>query len=344
MVSLFINTGKHMNRFNNNYKVAPWFVATLLVTALAGCGGGGGGNEGIGFAGPSKSMLATAAVQARAPDAFATGVTVNSATPTDGATNVPTSTNSSSNIVSGTAVSATFSQPMDPATINSPLAGSVLTFTVMDTSGNNVPGTVAMNAANTIATFTPTASALTLNTSYTATITTAAKNAGGTAMGHPVAWSFTTKSVASTAQAPINLLSILTNNFVILTKTGITNTGSHTSAITGNIGASPITASAMSGVFCSEITGTIYGVDAAYVGSGAVTCFSGNPPAANKTLVDNAVLDMGTAYNEAAGRTLPDFTELGAGNISGMTLTPGLYKWSSGLAVNADVTRAGGAN
>jgi adhesin HecA-like repeat protein len=131
---------------------------------------------------------------------------------------------------------------------------------------------------------------------------------------------------------------------VILTQTGITNTGSHTSAITGNIGASPITATAMNNVFCSEITGTIYGVDAGYVGSGAVTCFAGNPPAANKTLVDNAVLDMATAYNEAAGRTLPDFTELGAGNISGMTLTPGLYKWSSGLLVAADVTLAGGPN
>ncbi|HEY5581695.1 MAG TPA: hypothetical protein VIK56_11145, partial [Rhodoferax sp.] len=72
-----------MNTFNN--KVAPWFVATLLVTALAGCGGGGG-DQGVGFAGASKSVLATSAVQARAPDAFATGVTVNSATPTDGAT------------------------------------------------------------------------------------------------------------------------------------------------------------------------------------------------------------------------------------------------------------------
>jgi hypothetical protein len=330
---------KQSSTINSPTTNCGWFMAILLSALLSGCGGGGGDGTGSG----ASATVIPGAVGT--PGASATDPTVASSNPSNNATNVPTSTNGTGNVVTGTLVTATFTQPMNPATINSAPAGTLTTFTLKATaSGSNVPGTVAMNAANTIATFTPTASALTQNTSYTATVTAAAKNAGGMAMAHPVAWSFTTKSVASTAQAPINLLSILTNNFVILTQTGITNTGSHTSAITGNIGASPIAASAMDNVFCSEITGTIYGVDAAYVGSGAVTCFAGNPPAANKTLVDNAVLDMGTAYNEAAGRTLPDFTELGAGDISGMTLTPGLYKWSSGLSVNADVTLAGGAN
>jgi hypothetical protein len=278
---------------------------------------------------------------------------VGSASPSNSATNVATSNTSSTNVVTGTLVTASFTQAMDPATINSSPAGTLPTFTLKETkSGNNVPGTVAMNSANTMATFTPTATALTPNTGYTATVTTAAKNAGGTAMANPVAWSFTTAAVASTSQAPVDLLSVLTNNFVILTKTGITNTGSHASVITGNIGASPITAAAMDNVFCSEITGKIYGVDAAYSGSGATTCFAGNPgvpavvpPDANKTLVDNAVADMLTAYNAAAGRTGPDFTELGAGDISGMTLAPGLYKWSSGLLIdNTGVTLSGGAN
>src|ERR1700690_388371 len=142
--------------------------------------------------------------------------------------------------------------------------------------------------------------------------------------------------------APVNLLSV--GNFAILSKTGITNTGSHTSVITGNIGSSPITAAAMNNVFCSEITGTIYGVNAAYVGSGVQTCFAGNPPLSNKTLVDNAVLDMGTAYADAAGRTLPTATELGAGNIGGMTLAPGLYKWSTGVTIPTNVTLSGGPN
>lgn len=149
--------------------------------------------------------------------------------------------------------------------------------------------------------------------------------------------------------APVDLLTA--GNFVILSKTGVTNTGSHTSAIIGNMGSSPITAAAMNGVFCSEINGLIYGVDAAYTGSGATTCFAGNPgvpavvpPDANKTLVDNAVLDMGTAYTDAAGRTLPDGTELYAGNLGGQTFAPGLYKWSTNVTIPTNVTLSGGPN
>ncbi|MFH0994352.1 MAG: ice-binding family protein [Pseudomonadota bacterium] len=150
--------------------------------------------------------------------------------------------------------------------------------------------------------------------------------------------------------APVNLLSA--GNFVILAETGITNTGSHTSVITGNIGNSPGTSAQMDGVWCSEITGKIYGVDAAYTGSGTTTCFAGNPgvppvvpPDANKTLVDTAVGDMLTAYNNAAGVVIPaPVIELGAGNIGGMTLAPGLYKWSTNVIIPTNVTLSGGAS
>jgi hypothetical protein len=59
-----------------------------------------------------------------------------------------------------------------------------------------------------------------------------------------------------------------------------------------------------------------------------------------------AINDLHTAYVDAAGRTLPNATELGAGDISGMTLAPGLYKWSTGLLVasGTTVTLSGGAN
>ncbi len=151
--------------------------------------------------------------------------------------------------------------------------------------------------------------------------------------------------------APVNLLSISTNNLAILSETGITNTGSHTTSITGNIGSSPITAAAMNNVFCSEITGTIYGVDAAYTGSGSTTCFAGDPgvpavvpPDANKTSVDDAVLDMAIAYTDAAGRPLPDGTELYGGNIGGQTFAPGLYKWSTDVNIPTSITLSGGAS
>ncbi len=142
--------------------------------------------------------------------------------------------------------------------------------------------------------------------------------------------------------ATVDMLSL--SNFAIVSGTGITNTGSHTTSITGNIGSSPITAAAMDNVFCSELTGTMYGVDAAYTGSGTQTCFAGNPPLSNKTLIDNAVLDVATAYNDAAGRTLPNGSELFAGNIGGQTFAPGLYKWSTDVSIPTDVTLSGGAN
>jgi hypothetical protein len=53
---------------------------------------------------------------------------------------------------------------------------------------------------------------------------------------------------------------------------------------------------------------------------------------------------MQTAYTDAAGRTTPDFTELGAGQIGGLTLVPGLYKWGTDVLLSTDVTLNGGPN
>lgn len=127
-------------------------------------------------------------------------------------------------------------------------------------------------------------------------------------------------------------------DFVILSKTGVTNVP--VTAITGNIGSSPITAAAMDNVTCAEMTGKIYGSDKTYTGSADVTCFRGKS-SHNKKVAD-AVLDMKTAYTKTAGRVKPDFTELHAGDISGKTLVPGLYKWGTNVLINTDVTLKGG--
>ncbi len=52
---------------------------------------------------------------------------------------------------------------------------------------------------------------------------------------------------------------------------------------------------------------------------------------------------MLTAYAEANARA-PDYTELGAGNIGGLTLAPATYKWGTGLLIPTDVTLTGGPN
>jgi hypothetical protein len=54
-----------------------------------------------------------------------------------------------------------------------------------------------------------------------------------------------------------------------------------------------------------------------------------------------AVNDMITAYNNAAGRTSPDFSQLGAGNIGGKTLTEGLYKWTNTVTAPTNLIISG---
>jgi hypothetical protein len=150
-------------------------------------------------------------------------------------------------------------------------------------------------------------------------------------MASPVTWSFTTKNVLFTSQAPVNLGAAGT--FAILTKTGITDV--YASAINGNVGSSPITGAAVL-VTCPEVaTGIIYTVDAA----GPLPCRT-----TNATFLTTAIGDMGTAYTDAAGRSIPNATELGAGQIGGLTITPGLYKWSSNVLISNSVTLSGGPN
>lgn len=124
----------------------------------------------------------------------------------------------------------------------------------------------------------------------------------------------------------------LAGSFVILSKSGITNV--YPSVITGDVGSSPITGAAIL-VTCTEVTGTIYSVDPA----GPLPCVVNDA-----TRLTTAVGDMQTAYTDAAGRSNPDFINLGAGDIGGKTLTPGLYKWTSAVIIPTDVTISGGPN
>jgi hypothetical protein len=121
-------------------------------------------------------------------------------------------------------------------------------------------------------------------------------------------------------------------NFVILTKSGITDV--YKSTITGDVGSSPITGAAIL-VRCTEVVGTIYSVNAA----GPLPC-----RVTNASKLTTAVGDMQTAYTDAAGRSNPKFLNLGAGNIGGRTLRPGLYKFTSAVVIPTNVTISGGPN
>ncbi len=129
---------------------------------------------------------------------------------------------------------------------------------------------------------------------------------------------------------PVNLGKA--GSFAILTKTGITDV--YASAVTGDVGTSPITGAALL-LRCGEVSGQVFTVDAA----GPLPC-----AITDATFLTAAIGDMEFAYIDAAGRTSPDFTELGAGEIGGKTLAPGLYKWSTDVKISTDVTLSGGPN
>ena len=128
-------------------------------------------------------------------------------------------------------------------------------------------------------------------------------------------------------------------DFSILSKTGISTIG--VTSITGNIGVSPASATAITG-FSLIMDATNQFSTSLYV-SGKV--YASDYTLAPPSKMTTAISDMQTAFVTAMGMTTTVIVDKGAGDISGMTLVAGLYKWSSGLLItNAGVTLSGGPN
>jgi Ice-binding-like/Intracellular proteinase inhibitor/Putative peptidoglycan binding domain len=126
------------------------------------------------------------------------------------------------------------------------------------------------------------------------------------------------------------------SNFAVLAKSGISTTG--TTKVVGDMGVSPVSATHITGF------GLILPVSSPFSTSPLVSGKVYAPDYADPTSTNltTAVLDMQTAYNDAVGRVNPTATELGAGNIGGLTIAPGLYKWGTSVIVSSDVTLSGG--
>ena len=242
------------------------------------------------------------------PGPAGTTPTVSSTTPDDLATGVAINRN----------IAASFSEAMDAATI------TTATFTLTQ-GGTPVPATVTY--AGTVATLNPTDN-LAGDSVFTATITTGAKDLAGNALAVDKTWSFTTGTTAAAGPAPVNLGTA--GNFVILSVMELTNVTP--SVVTGDVGLT-VASGTLIGLTCAEVAGTIYSKD--------VT----GPPckAMNAAMLAQAETDGDNAYIDATGRA-SDVTALGAGDISGMTITPGVYKWTTGVAITTDVTLTGGPN
>lgn len=214
-------------------------------------------------------------------------------------------------------IAASFNIPMDASTIN------VATFT-LKIGIAAVPGFVSYSGTTAI--FTP-ASNLSTNALYTAVITTGAKDMAGNALANNYVWSFTTGTALIAAQIPVDLGT--SSDFVILAKTGISTTG--ITSITGDIGISPTAATYITGFgLIMDASGT-FSTSTKVAGKVFASDYI-NPTPAKMTA---AISDMETAYTNAAGRVTPDFSELFTGDLTGQTLTSGLYKWSTGVLVSA---------
>ncbi len=145
-------------------------------------------------------------------------------------------------------------------------------------------------------------------------------------------------ATAGFPEKPVNLGAA--GNFVILTKSGISATITLQSAVTGNMGVSPINSTGITGFnlilpaaspfsTSTQVAGKIYAPDYA-------------PP--TPAYMTTVIGDMEAAYADAIARSLPTSTEIGTGNISGLTIPPGLHKWGTSVSIDtsSDVTLDGG--
>jgi hypothetical protein len=113
--------------------------------------------------------------------------------------------------------------------------------------------------------------------------------------------------VQTTAMSTVSLGSAST--LAVIAGSGITSTGA--TNITGDIGLSP--GSSIGGFPPGILNGVQH---------------------INDEIATQAKLDLTAAYNDLAGRTSTDIVTL-SGNIGGLTLTPGLYKSTSSLAISS---------
>ena len=310
-----------LRSFSSLWKTAGFAVVLPLALLVSACepgkvtGGSGG-------AGATASTVSTGVTGAGGHGVGGGADVLPDTLPPEVVSTFPLS--NAQNVASNGAITATFTEAMDPLTITATTFR--LKLGVVD-----IPGAVAY--FNTTATLLPSAP-LGLGATYTATIDTTATDLAGNHLATSYSWSFTTNLIAPKGPAPVLLGAA--GEFAILAKSAITNVP--TSVVTGNLGLSPAAASYITG-FSLTRAGTHWTTPQVI---GGVFAADNDPPSpANMTTSIGA---MEAAYTDAAGRPTPDFIELATGAIGGLTIIPGLYKWSTSVTMTSDVQIAGGAN
>jgi hypothetical protein len=129
-------------------------------------------------------------------------------------------------------------------------------------------------------------------------------------------------------------------DYVILAKSGISSV--FDSDVTGDVGVSPIAATAITGFSLMLDSGGQFSTSSQINGKAYAADYA--PPTPSE--LTTAVSDMETAYTDAAGRPNedPSRKNLNGGDISGEILTPGVYTFDVVVRFYADIAFRGGPN
>jgi hypothetical protein len=271
---------------------------------------------------------------------FTTGAAVNTTKPEIVST-VPA--NAVTDVALNQAVSATFTEAMNPLTITTG------TFQLTGPSGPPLDATVAYDPLTFIATLTPAAS-LIASTTYTALVTTGATDLAGNPLGDtgaPNPWSFTTG--AAVLPPPVNLgTAALFGAFG--GTAGITNQGIET-VINGDIGTTAVS-TLITGfhddlVMVAGVPECVYSQTPLNIGFVNGTIDTAPPPptvgcpnegtAITYAVAEKAATDALAAYNALVAfpnglnvATCPGCGGGLAGELGNRTLAPGIYKSAPG--------------
>jgi hypothetical protein len=265
---------------------------------------------------------------------FKTGTAVSTTAPELVSTNPA---NSATDVPLNQAVSATFTEAMNPLTITTG------TFE-LTAGGVTVPGTVSYDAIDFIATFTPTAP-LTASTSYNAMVTSGATDLAGNPLGTtgaPNPWMFTTGTAAVLPPIVLGPAIALFGGFG--GGAGMTNQGIHT-VIDGAIGTTGASTT-MTGFYDESVAAVAgvypcsYTVTPSNMGLVNGTIDTAPPPpsgacpnegtANTMAIATEAASEARTAYTTLQG--LPSTGTLAA-ELGGTTIYPGVYKNASSVGI-----------
>jgi hypothetical protein len=140
-----------------------------------------------------------------------------------------------------------------------------------------------------------------------------------------------------TAASPATVNLGTAENFVILTKSGISTTG--VTEIKGNLGASPVGSVGITGFSLVLSDNGQYATSTLVDGKIYASNYADPTPA----MLSTAILDMEAAYTDASGRT--GATALGAsGEIGGLTLATGIYNYAGSITLTGEVVLDGSSS